>query len=71
MQSYTKFLEVLHWPIVMGTNAIVIYNVVSVVEVWCWVHRSNAYSINVQLIFQIINLLVDSCHTTFKQYHKQ
>jgi len=41
-------------------NGLVVHDVVSIVEVWCRVQWSNAYSINMQFILQIINLLVDS-----------
>jgi len=64
MQSHAKFLKILVWSIMMSTNAIVIYNIVSVFEVWCGIHWSNAHGINVQLILQVTKLIMNSCITT-------
>ena len=48
----------------MCTDVIVIFDVVAIVEVWCWVHGTNADSIDMQLVFQIINLLMNSFITS-------
>jgi len=51
----------------MCTNAIVIDDVVSIVKVWCWIHRPNTHSIDMQLVLQIINLLMNSFITNNTQ----
>ena len=53
----------------MWTNVNVIFDVVSIVEVWCWIHRTNANGINMQIILQIIQLVMDAFVTYTTKYN--